>query len=191
MTARDGDTREVIKSSSKRNKRAEKDDHAFQNEPLPGLKRIQNRSISSVTTNLKSKKEEKKVKSVKGKAKSDFKKEFSDFNLKHGSDSEKASNIGTGNKLVRTKHWFSKSQILISQKESVERNPISGACVSYDVCPSKKPYSSPSNNIHDITDNVNANTSLQGSLSTVDSFRGRSMRPRITEDKISECFFLY
>ena len=68
LTARDGYTREVIKSSSKRNKRDENDDHAFQNEPLPGLKRIQNRSISSGTTNLKSKKEEKKVKSVKGKA---------------------------------------------------------------------------------------------------------------------------
>ena len=84
-----GYTREVIKSSSKRNKRDEKDDPAFQNEPLSGLKRIQNRSISSVTTNLKSKKEEKKVKSVIGKAKSDFKVDTADFNLKNGNDSEK------------------------------------------------------------------------------------------------------
>ena len=70
LTARDGCTCEVIKSSSKRNIRDEKDDPPFQNEPLPGLKRKQNSGISSVisvTTSLKSKKEEKKAKSVRGK----------------------------------------------------------------------------------------------------------------------------
>ena len=39
LTARDGYTREVIKSSPKRNKREEKDDPAFRNKPLPCLKR--------------------------------------------------------------------------------------------------------------------------------------------------------
>ena len=108
LTARDGCTCEVIKSSSKRNIRDEKDDPPFQNEPLPGLKRKQNSGISSVTTSLKLKKEEKNAKSVRGKAKADFKEESTDFNLKHGSESEKASNSGTGNKLVIPKqnHGF-------------------------------------------------------------------------------------
>ena len=138
MTDRDGYTHEVIKSTSKRNKRDEKDDPAFQNEPLPDLKRIQNRSIYSVTTNLKSKKEEKQVKS--GKAKSDFK--------------EKTSNIGTGNKLVTTKPWFSKSKILKSERKSFEMNSIYVASVSYEVHPSEKTSISPSIDIYDSTDNV-------------------------------------
>ena len=92
---------------------------------------------------------------------------------------------------MTTKPWFSKSKILNSERESFEMNPISVASVSYEVHPSEKPSISPSIDVYDSTDNVDANTSLQGSLSTVDSFRGRSMRPRITEDKISECFFLY
>ena len=74
FTARDGYTREVIKSSSKRNKKDENDDYAFQNEPLPGFKRKQNSGISSTTKSFKSKKERKKSKPVKGKAKSDVKK---------------------------------------------------------------------------------------------------------------------
>ena len=59
LTARDGYTREVIKSSSKRNKKDENDDSAFQNEPLPGLiiKRKQNSGISATTISFKSKKE--------------------------------------------------------------------------------------------------------------------------------------
>ena len=46
LTARDGYTREGIKSSSKRNKRDENEDSAFQNEPLPSLKRKQNSGFS-------------------------------------------------------------------------------------------------------------------------------------------------
>ena len=75
----------MIKTFPKRNKRDEKDDLAFQNEPLLCLKKKQNSGISSVTTSFKSKKEEKKAKSVRGKAKSDFKEESTDFNLKQGS----------------------------------------------------------------------------------------------------------
>ena len=43
LTARDGYTREVIKSSSKRNKKNESEDSAFQDETLPCLKRKQTR----------------------------------------------------------------------------------------------------------------------------------------------------
>ena len=49
LIARDGNTREVIKTFPKRNKRDKKDDPAFQNEPLPSLKKKQNSGISSVT----------------------------------------------------------------------------------------------------------------------------------------------
>ena len=45
LTARDGYTREVIKSSSKRNKKNESEDSAFQDEALPCLKRIQNKGF--------------------------------------------------------------------------------------------------------------------------------------------------
>ena len=85
-----------------------------------------------------------------------------------------------------TKPWFSKSEILKSENESFEKNPKPVASVSYDVRPHKKSSINPSHNIYNITDYVDANTTLQRSLSTVDSFSGRSMRPRITEDKISK-----
>ena len=56
-----------------------------------------------------------KSKPVKGKAKSDVKKESADLNFKHGSESnlekEKTSNIETENKLAITKPWFSRSEI--------------------------------------------------------------------------------
>ena len=78
LTARDGYTREGIKSSSKRNKRDENEDSAFQNEPLPSLKRKQNSGFSVTTTRFKANKEGKKSKLVKGKAKFDVKKESAD-----------------------------------------------------------------------------------------------------------------
>ena len=49
------------------------------------------------------------------------------------------------------------------QSPRFEMNPISVACVSYDVHPSEKLSISLSINTNDITDNVDANTSLQGS----------------------------
>ena len=131
----------MIKTFPKRNKRDEKDDLAFQNEPLLCLKKKQNSGISSVTTSFKSKKEEKKSKSVRGKPKSDFKEESTDFNSMQGSGSEyekeKASNVGTRNKLMITKPWCSKSKTLNSQEESFETNPMTVASVSYDFRPSK------------------------------------------------------
>ena len=48
LIARDGYTREVIKTFPKRNKGDKKDDPAFQNDPLPSLKKKQNSGISSL-----------------------------------------------------------------------------------------------------------------------------------------------
>ena len=62
-------------------------------------------------------------------------------------EKEKTYNIGTGNKLVITKLWFSKSQILNTQDESFTSNPMSDASVSYHVRPSKTPFISSSHNI--------------------------------------------
>ena len=62
---------------------------------------------------------------------------------------------------------------------------MSEACESFDVRSSLKSSISSSNYIYDTTGNVNAKASLQKSLPTVNSIGGRSMRPRITEDKIS------
>ena len=98
---------------------------------------------------------------------------------------DETHNIGTGNKLVTTKPWFSKSLKLNTQEESLKSIPMSEAFESFDVRPSLKPSISSSHYIYDTIDNVNANTSLQNSLPTVNSIGGRFMRPRITEDKIS------
>ena len=117
-------------------------------------------------------------------------KESAELNTKLESESnlekEKAIYIETENKLVTTKPWFSKSEILKPENESMEKNPKSVTNASYDIRPHKKSYIHSSRNIYDATDYVDANTTLQRSLSTVDSFSGRSMRPRIAEDKISK-----
>ena len=55
LIARDGYTREVIKSFPKRSKRDKKDDPAFQDEPHQSLYKKQNSGIPSVTKNFKSK----------------------------------------------------------------------------------------------------------------------------------------
>ena len=58
LTATDGYTHEVIKSCSKRNKRDEKDNFAFQNEPLLGLKKNKTVAFPQLqqASNLKKKK---------------------------------------------------------------------------------------------------------------------------------------
>ena len=69
----------------------------------------QDSGISVNTKSLKSKKEEKKATSVKGKAKSVFMEKSIDL---QGSgyvcekEKEKSQDIGTENKLVTTKPWF-------------------------------------------------------------------------------------
>ena len=49
LTARDGYTREVIKKSPKRSKKAKKDDVAFKDEPLQNVNRKQDSCFSLVT----------------------------------------------------------------------------------------------------------------------------------------------
>ena len=116
-----------------------KDNPAFQDEPLQSLNKKQNSGISSITKSFKSKKEEKKAKSVKGKAKYVLKEKSIDL---QGSgyicekEKEKTHNIGTGNKLVTTKPWFSKSLILNTQEESLKSFPTSEVCDSIVVRPS-------------------------------------------------------
>ena len=49
---------------------------------------------------------------------------------------EKTHNIGTGNKLMTTKPWFSKSLILNTQEKSLKSIPLSEAVECFDVRPS-------------------------------------------------------
>ena len=130
------------------------------------LKEKTKQGLSVTTTSFKTSKEGKKSKPIKGK--------------------EKTIDIETENKLVTTKPWFSKAEILKPENESLEKNPKSVSSVSYGIRRHKKSSIHSSRYIYDTTDDVNANNTLQRSLSTVDSFSGRSMRPRITEDKISK-----
>ena len=62
-------------------------------------------------------------------------------------EKEETNIIGTGNKLVTTKPWFSKSLIFNTQEESLKSLPMSEACESFDVCPSLKPSISSSHYI--------------------------------------------
>ena len=171
----------------KSSQRDEKDDPAFQVEPRQRLNKKQYSGIPSVTKNFKSKKKEKKVKSVKGIAKSVLKEDSLDL---QGSDSvckkeeEETNIIGTENKLVTTKPWFSKFLIFNTQEESLKSLLTSEVCDSFVVCPSSKPSICSSHYIYDTTYNVNANSPLQRSFPPVNSIGGRSLHPRITEDKI-------
>ena len=92
----------------------------------------------------------------------------------------------TENKLVTTKPWFSKSEILKSEGESRKKNHESESSMSTNIRPRKNSSIHSSSHIYDTTVDVNANITLQRSLSTSDSFSGRSMRQRIAEDKNSK-----
>jgi hypothetical protein len=160
LTARDGYTREVIKSSSKRNKKNESDDSAFQDEALPSEKRKQNKGFSKTATNFKTKKEAKKSRIVKGKAKLDVKKESAEFKTNFESESNlekaKAINVTRENKLVTTKPWFSKSEILKPENEAWKRIPnLCPVCLMVFVLTKNHPSMHPV--IYDTTDDVNAN----------------------------------
>ena len=138
LTNRDGYTREVIKKSPKRSKKAKKDDPAFKDEPLQNVNRKQDSYFSLVTKNFKSKQKDKKAKSEKGKAKSTLKEE-SLFMHESISEKEEKNIIGTENKLVTTKPWFSKSPIFISQEKSFIGLPSSEVCDFSVDRPSLKP----------------------------------------------------
>ena len=60
--------------------------------------------------------------------------------------------------------------------------------MSSDIRPNKNSSTHSSNNIYDT--NVNASDALQKRLSVSDSVSGKSMRPRIAEDKNSKCSFI-
>ena len=92
----------------------------------------------------------------------------------------------TENKLVTTKPWFSKSELVKSVSESREMNLGSASSMYSDIRPIKNSSTCSSNYIYDTTANVNAGTALQRSLPVSDSLSGRSMRPIIAEDKNSK-----
>ena len=63
-------------------------------------------------------------------------------------------------------------------------NPGFASSMASDIRPSKNSSTHSTNNIYDTTENVS--DALQKSLSVSDSVSGRSMRPRIAEDKNSK-----
>ena len=114
ITARDGYSREVIKSIPKHNLENDSDDLAFQDEALPKMKkRKQRKRHSKPATNFEVNKIGQKKTVVKGKAKfvnlTESKDVFSEMVYVSKLENAKATNILTENKLVTTKPWFSKS----------------------------------------------------------------------------------
>ena len=173
----------MIKSSPKKNLKNDSDDLAFQDEAPPRMKRKLHKGFSKTATNFKTNKKGRKTTIAKGKAKIVDKKEYAGFYTKLDDESnlEKANvtNILTENKLVTTKPWFSKSELVKSDSESRKKNLESVSSMSSDIRPNKNSSTHSSSNIYDTTVNVNASTTLQRSLSASDSFSGRSMCPRI------------
>ena len=188
LTARDGYTREVIKKFPKRRKGNEKEDFAFQNEPLRKTCKKQESSISKEMVCLNSNKKIKKAKAGKRKTKPVAKK----FAVSQGSVVScekvkvKSQDVMTENKLVTTKPWFSKSMMSLNQKDSFLSNSTSELCKSSGFCPFSEPSTLQTKYIYDNNENVTANSSPRQSLPTVDSFGNRSLRPRMAEDKISK-----
>ena len=190
LTARDGYSREVIKSTPKRNLENDSDDSAFQDEALPKMKkRTQRKGYSKLSTNSKINKFGQKYSVGKGKAKvvnsKDSKDGFSEIGNVSKVEKATATNIVTENKLVTTKPWFSKSGSEKSVSDNCNMDFELASSMSSDICPNKNSSTHSSNNIYDT--NVNASDALQKTLSVSDSVSGRSMRPRIAEDKNSKC----
>jgi len=101
-----------------------------------------------------------------------------------GLESKKATDISTENKLVRTKPWFSNAESENVAKVSRSIYPVVASAMVSDIRPNKNPSTHSLYNIYDTTENVS--DALQKCLSTSDSSSGRSMRPRIAEDKNSK-----
>ena len=97
---------------------------------------------------------------------------------------EVSFNVCTGNKLVTTKPWFSKSESEKLASDSRNMNLEFASSMASDISPCKNSSTHSSTNIYDTT--VNASYALQKTLSVSDSVSGRSMRPRIAEDKNSK-----
>ena len=191
LTARDGYTREVVKSYSKKDQGNDSDDIAFQDKALSKMKkRKQRKGHSKLATNIKINKTGQKKSVEKGKAKvvnsKDSKDDFSEMGNVSILENTTATNILTENKLVTTKPWFSKSESEKSASGSCSMNLEFASSMSSDIHPSKNSSTHSSNNIYDNTAIVNASYALQKTLSVSDSVCGRSMRPRIAEDKNSK-----
>ena len=103
-------------------------------------------------------------------------------------DSEETmnSNVCTENKLVTTKLWFSKSQTLNELKQSFVGTPMLGSIVSANLGSVKVKSIFPSQYIYDSTNEENASEALLKVSSSVNSSGGRTLRPRIVEDKNSK-----
>ena len=187
LTARDGYTREVVKTSSKKDQEDDSDDAAFQDETLPTMKkRKQRKRLSKFATNVNINKvvEKEFVGKRKAKVVNDSKNSVSEMSNVSGLESKKATDISTENKLVRTKPWFSKAESENVANVSRSINPVVASAMVSDIRPNKNPSTHSLYNIYDTTENVS--DALQKCLSTSDSSSGRSMRPRIAEDKNSK-----
>ena len=188
LTARDGYTREVVKTSSKKDQEDDSDDAAFQDETLPTMKkkRKQRKKLSKIATNVNINKvvEKEFVGKRKAKVVIDSKNSVSEMSNVSGFESKKATDISTENKLVRTKPWFSKAESENVANVSRSINPVVASAMVSDIRPNKNPSTHSFYNIYDTTENVS--DALQKCLSTSDSSSGRSMRPRIAEDKNSK-----
>ena len=121
----------------------------------------------------------------KAKVVNDSKDIFSEMGNVSVLESTKSTDFLTENKLVTTKQWFSKSESEKSTSDSQGMNPGFASSMPFDIHPSKNSATHSSNNIYDTTVKVNAKYALQKTVSVSDSGSGRSMRPRIAEDKNS------
>ena len=189
LTARDGYTREVVKSYPKKDQGNDSDDLAFQDEALPKMeKRKQCKRHSKFAKNININKivEKKLVGKRKAKVVNDSKDIFSEMGNVSVLESTKATDFLTENKLVTTKPWFSKSESEKSASDSCGMNLEFVFSMPSDIRPSKNSSTHSSTNIYDTTAIVNASYALQKTLSVSDSVSGRSMRPRIAEDKNSK-----
>ena len=187
LTARDGYTREVVKTSSKKDQGDDSDDVAFQDEAIPKMKkRRQRKRHSKFATNVEINKivEKKLVGKRKAKVVNDSKNTVSEMGNVSVLESTKATDFLTENKLVTTKPWFSKSESENLASDSRGIYPGFASSMASDIRPSKNSSTHSPNNIYDTTENVS--DALQKCLSTSDSSSGRSMRPRIAEDKNSK-----
>ena len=112
LTARDGYTREVVKTSSKKDQEDDSDDVAFQDETPTMKKRRQRKRLSKFATNVNINKvvEKEFVGKRKAKVVNDSKNSVSEMSNVSGLESKKATDFSTENKLVRTKPWFSKAE---------------------------------------------------------------------------------
>ena len=167
------------------------DDAAFQDETLPKKKkRKQRKRLSKIETNVNINKgvEKEFVGKRKVKVVNDSKNSVSERSNVSGLESKKATDISLENKLVRTKPWFSNAESENVAKVSRSIYPVVASAMVSDIRPNKNPSTHSLYNIYDTTENVS--DALQKCLSTSDSSSGRSMRPRIAEDKNSKCTFI-